>query len=111
MIKTRKTDFSNYIEVPYCDIQHQSTFVTVFENVITIDAKSKVTMTVDYSMNISDAYISFMPSVGIEIIEFESGLMLGSLNFITITQPNNNHSKDTGICCDNKHANGSGARQ
>jgi len=75
--KTRKTDFSNYIEVPYCDIQHQSTFVTVFENVITIDAKSKVTMTVDYSMNISDAYISFMPSVGIEIIEFESGIDAG----------------------------------
>lgn len=75
--KTRLTDFSNYIEVPYSDIQLQTTMVTVFEKVITIDAKGKVTMTVDFSMDISDAFISFLPNAGIELKYFESGVNAG----------------------------------
>ena len=75
--KTRQTDFSNYIEVPYSDIQLQTTLATVFENTIIIGAKSKVTMTVDYSNDISNANISFLPNTGIELKYFESGINAG----------------------------------
>ena len=75
--KTRQTDFSNYIEVPYSDIQLQTTLAIVFENTIIIDEKSKITMTVDYSADISDADISFLPNSGIELKYFESGINAG----------------------------------
>ena len=75
--KTTMTDFSNYIQVDYNEVTTSNELVTVSETVITVGAGEEITMLVDYSADISDAAISFMPSSGIELKSFESGVNAG----------------------------------
>lgn len=71
---TRKTDFCNYVEVAYTDVEVTTTQITAYEGYVTIDAGAQKTLTVDYSGLITDAVISFLPNAGIELISFERGV-------------------------------------
>jgi len=74
---TRKTDFCNHIEVNYTEVETTSTQITAYEGNVTIDVGASKSLTVDYSGLISDAVLSILPSIGIEIMEFESGVNAG----------------------------------
>jgi uncharacterized protein YktA (UPF0223 family) len=74
---TRKTDFCNYVEVNYTEAEATNTLITAYEGIITIAAGETKTLTVDYSGYVSDASISFLPSVGIELLSFDSGVNAG----------------------------------
>lgn len=71
---TRKTDFCNYVEVAYTEVELTSTQITAYEGYVSIDAGAQKTLTADYSGLVTDAFISFTPSVGIELLKFESGV-------------------------------------
>jgi hypothetical protein len=82
---TKNTDFCNYVEVKYSEVYKNTEEVTAYENTVIIDANSEIKLTVDYAQEIADAFITFMPSAGIEQTEFESGINSGSF-----TLKNNN---------------------
>ncbi len=89
---TRKTDFCNYVEVNYTEAETTTTLITAYEAIITLSAGETKTLTVDYGGYVSDAAVSFLPSVGIEIISFDSGVNAGKFvlknnnaNAVTIT--------------------------
>lgn len=84
---TRRTDFCNYVEVNYTDVFEETTEVTAYENTITLDPGTTRTLVVDYSSEVSSAYITYLPSVGIDLVEFESGV-----NAAKITLRNRNVS-------------------
>jgi hypothetical protein len=71
---TRKTDFCNYVEVAYTDVEVTTTQVTAYEGYVSIDAGTQKTLTVDYGSLITDAFISMQPSAGIQVINFDSGV-------------------------------------
>jgi len=78
--QTRKTDFSNHIEVNYSDINAsltESTRQVVYSNAISIDAKSKRTMIVDFSQNVTDASLSYLPLNNLKLNYFESSINCG----------------------------------
>jgi hypothetical protein len=77
--KTTMTDFSNCIEVPYNEIYLSTSYLTAYESVVTIDANSIINVSVDYSTDIADAFLSYLPSTGIELIAFESGVNAGKI--------------------------------
>lgn len=83
--RTRKTDFCNYVEVNYTETETTSTLITAYEEIITLDKGETRTLIVDYSGYVSNAMISFLPSIGIELISFESGVNAGKF-----TLKNNN---------------------
>lgn len=74
---SRLTDFSNYAEIQYSDIFEEGTIVTAYENTVVIDADNSVAITANYSADISNALISYMPSAGLELVSFDSGIDAG----------------------------------
>jgi hypothetical protein len=74
---TRNTDFCNYVEVAYTDVEVTTTQITAYEGYVSIDAGEQKTLVVDYGGLITDAAISFLPSAGIELLDFESGVNSG----------------------------------
>ena len=76
-MQTRKTDFSNHIEVNYSDINAsltENTRQVVYSNAITIDPNSKRKMIVDYSQNVTSAYLTYLPIENINLISFKSSI-------------------------------------
>lgn len=76
-VKTRKTDFSNHVEVDYSDINAsltESVRQVVYSNLISIDANSKRTMIVDFSQNVTNAYLTFLPLDKLKLNFFESSI-------------------------------------
>ena len=79
-MQTRKTDFSNHIEVNYSDINAsltESTRQIVYSNMITIDPNSKRRMIVDYSQNVTNAYLTYLPIENINLLSFKSSINCG----------------------------------
>ena len=79
-MQTRKTDFSNHIEVNYSDINASATESTrqiVYSNMITIDPNSKRRMIVDYSQNVTNAYLTYLPIENINLLSFKSSINCG----------------------------------
>lgn len=78
--QTRKTDFSNHIEVDYSDINaslSETTRQVVYSNIITIDANSKRAMIVDFSQDVTDAYMTYLPITNIHLNYFNSSINCG----------------------------------
>lgn len=76
-VQTRNTDFSNHIEVDYSDINAsltESERQVVYSNIISIDPNSKRTMIVDYSQNVMNAYLEYLPVDKIKLVKFESSV-------------------------------------
>lgn len=78
--QTRKTDFSNHVEVDYSDINAsltESVRQVVYSNAISIDAKSKRTMIVDFSQNVTDASLTYLPLDNLRLNYFQSSINCG----------------------------------
>lgn len=79
-------NFSNKVEVEYTDIKASDTTTeTVYSSKISIDAKSKVSITVDYSKMVSDAYLNYLPVNGIKLNKFVSCLDAGKFDLENTT--------------------------
>lgn len=87
-VQTRKTDFSNHIEVDYSDINASQTSATrevVYSNAISLDANSRRTMIVDYSQNITNAILTFTPIGTIRLNSFQSSINCGKFELENLT--------------------------
>lgn len=87
-IQTRKTDFSNHIEVDYSDINASQTSATrevVYSNSISIDANSRRTMIVDYSQNVTNAILTYTPIGSILLNSFQSSINCGKFELENTT--------------------------
>ncbi len=83
--KTTLTNFSNFIEVSYIETIVTDNYITAYEQLIGIDPESIITLNIDYITYIADAFLSFTPSTGIELVEIKSGI-----NAAIIVLRNNN---------------------
>ena len=72
-------DFSNSIEVAYTEVDIGITIVVAYEKVIVMDAGVQVSIPIEYGIDITDANVSYIPSAGINLISFESGINAGKL--------------------------------
>ncbi len=69
-----QTDFCNYIEVSYSEVEATTSYVSAYEGVISIDANGTLALSIDYSSLISTPTLGLSPSVGIEVVSFRSGV-------------------------------------
>lgn len=79
---TRQTDFCNYVEVNYLEAETTTTEIQAYQGIVTIDPGATKTLTVDYSGYITDAFFDYIPSIGIELVEFQSGVNAGKFTLI-----------------------------
>ncbi|MBQ7798303.1 MAG: hypothetical protein IJ371_04195 [Clostridia bacterium] len=71
-------NFSNKVEVEYTDIlATQTTTESVYSSRVSIDPHSKVSMTIDYSKMVTDAYLSYLPVTDIQLNKFETSSNAG----------------------------------
>lgn len=83
--KTTMTDFSNYIEVDYTEATESAELTVASESMITVGPKERLTIVADYATEISSSSLSFLPSVGLEIVSFESGVNAGKFTVYNST--------------------------
>lgn len=79
------TDFSNYIEVDYTEATELAELTVASESMITVGPKERLTIVADYATEISSSSLSFLPSVGLEIVSFESGVNAGKFTVYNST--------------------------
>lgn len=72
-------NFSNKVEVEYTDVNASTTTTeVVYSTKVSIDAHSKVSLTVDYSKQVKDAYLNYLPMTNIRLNKFTTSVDAGT---------------------------------